>query len=75
MRAVCASLVLGSVALTGCASHKPASPYTVGAEEDRNPAKAASKTIGPQCGPASVRQIEAQTKQANRELRGLDGGG
>jgi Tfp pilus assembly protein PilF len=40
MRAICISLVLGALALSGCTSHRPASPYTVGSEEARNPSKA-----------------------------------
>src|SRR5437899_6055539 len=40
VRAVCVSLLLGALAFSGCASHKPASPYTAGAEEDRNPTRA-----------------------------------
>ena len=40
MRAAIASLIISALALTACASHKPASPYTAGSEEVRNPAKA-----------------------------------
>jgi Tfp pilus assembly protein PilF len=40
MRPVCTSILFTVFVLTGCTSHKAASPYTAGNEVDRNPTKA-----------------------------------
>ena len=40
MRPIYASVLAGVLAVTGCASHRVASPYTAGNEADRNPSKA-----------------------------------